>query len=103
MKNGKIYKRNEINMKLAYESKEGYYLDNNTHTLYIAGSRDINDVLDWMKIRLGTVENSNIYKHIEPVFKENKDSDYVVGHSAGGSAALQLKKKAPTTHNNDHL
>ena len=30
MKNGKnCHKRNEINMKLAYESKEGYYLDNN--------------------------------------------------------------------------
>ena len=50
MKNGKINKRNEINMKLAYESKEGYYLDSSTHTLYIAGTRYVNDVLDWVKI-----------------------------------------------------
>ena len=86
-----FHKMNEDGMKKAYESKEGYYIDGNK--LYISGTRDMQDVMDWVKIPLGDFENSKIYKNIEPVFKNNKDIDYVVGHSAGGSAALQLEKK----------
>ena len=96
-----FHKMNKEGMAKAYSSKNEYLQNHNQ--LFIAGTRDFQSVLDWKKILMGNFENSNIYKHIEPVFKENKDSDYVVGHSAGGSAALQLKKKAPTTHNNDHL
>ena len=36
-----------------------------------------------------------IYKNIEPIFKENKGVDYVVGHSAGGSATLELAQNFP--------
>ena len=41
---------------------------------------------------MGNFENSNIYNNIESVFKENEDINYVVGHSAGSSAALKAKK-----------
>ena len=44
---------------------------------------------------MGNFKDSEIYKNIEPVFRENKDIDYVVGHSAGGSATLELQKKSP--------
>ena len=44
---------------------------------------------------MGSFKNSKIYKTIEPVFKENEDIDYVVGHSAGGSATLELEKNYP--------
>jgi hypothetical protein len=89
----KFHKMNEDGMKKAYESKEGYYKDGNK--LYIAGTRDMQDVLDWPKIPLGTFKKSKIYKNIEPVFKENGDIDYVVGHSAGGSATLELENNFP--------
>ena len=84
-------------MKLAYESKEGNYLDKNTHTQYIAGTRDSHDVLvDWVKIPLGTFENSKICKNAEKFYDENKENiTTVIGHSAGGSAALELGKHYP--------
>ena len=85
-----FHKNNEINMVKAYASPEGYYKDNNK--LYIAGTRDIQDVLDWVKIPLGTFKDSKIYKNIEPVFKEDSKIDTVIGHSAGGSASLELGK-----------
>lgn len=88
-----FHKINEDGMKKAYESKEGYYKDNNK--LFIAGTRDMQDVLDWAKIPLGTFKNSKIYKNIEPVFKEDDNIDYVVGHSAGGSATLELENNFP--------
>ena len=84
---------NEDGIKKAYEKPEGYHIDNNK--LYIAGTRDFNDVMDWPKIPLGTFKDSKIYKNIEPVFKNNPNIDYVVGHSAGGSAALELEKTYP--------
>jgi hypothetical protein len=52
--NGKNHEMNEDGMKQTYESKEGYYKDGNR--LYIAGTRDMQDVLDWPKIPLETVK-----------------------------------------------
>jgi hypothetical protein len=89
----KFHKMNEDGMKKAYESKEGYYKDNNK--LFIAGTRDVQDVLDWPKIPLGTFQKSKIYKNVEPVFKEDDNINYVVGHSAGGSATLELENNFP--------
>ena len=77
---------NEEGIKKACEKPEGYHIENNK--LYIAGTRDFNDVMDWYKIPMETFKDSKIYKNIEPVFKNNPQIDYVVGHSAGGSAAL---------------
>ena len=93
MKIGKNHKTNEINMDKAYASQEGYFKDNNK--LYIAGTRDMRDVLDWIKIPLGTFKNSKRYQTIEPVFKEDPNIDTVIGHSAGGSASLELEKNYP--------
>ena len=47
-----FHRINEQNMKKAYDSKEGYYKDGSK--LYIAGTRDTGDVMDWAKIPLGT-------------------------------------------------
>ena len=55
-----FHKMNEEGMKKAYKSKEGYYKDNNK--LYIAGTKDMGDVMDWAKIPLGTFKDSKIYK-----------------------------------------
>ena len=89
----KFHKTNEEGVKKAYEKPEGYHIDGNK--LFIAGTRDVNDVLDWPKIPLGTFKDSKIYKNIEPVFEDNPQINYVVGHSAGGSATLELEKNHP--------
>ena len=89
----KFHKTNEEGMDKAYKSKEGYHIDGNK--LFIAGTRDIQDVMDWPKIPLGMFQYSKIYKNVEPVFKDNPQIDYVVGHSAGGSATLELEKRYP--------
>ncbi len=85
-----FHKMNEEGMKKAYEKPEGYHIEGNK--LFIAGTRDFNDVMDWPKIPLGRFKDSKIYKNIEPIYKDNPQIDYVVGHSAGGSAALELEK-----------
>ena len=85
-----FHKMNEEGMKKAYESPNSYYKDGNK--LYIAGTKDMGDVMDWIKIPTGNFKDSKIYKNIEPVFRDDKDIDYIVGHSAGGSAALELEK-----------
>ena len=81
---------NEDGLKLAYATPEGYHIDGNK--LYIAGTRDAHDVYDWSKIVAGSFRNSKIYKNAEPIFLNNPNINYVVGHSAGGSAALELEK-----------
>ena len=88
-----FHKTNEEGIKQAYEKPEGYHIDGNK--LFIAGTRDFNDVLDWRRIPFGTFKDSKIYKNVEPVFKDNPQINYVVGHSAGGSATLELEKNHP--------
>ena len=88
-----FHKTNEEGMKKAYEKPEGYHIEGNK--LFIAGTRDFGDVMDWYKIPLGRFKDSKIYKNIDPAFKDNPQIDYVVGHSAGGSATLELEKKLP--------
>ena len=85
-----FHKTNEDGMKIAYSKPEGYHIEGNK--LFIAGTRDLRDVYDWAKIPFVTFKDSKIYKNIEPVFKNNPEINYIVGHSAGGSAALELEK-----------
>ena len=86
-----FHKTNEEGIKKAYASSEGYYKDGNK--LFIAGARDMQDVFDWAKIPTGNFEHSKIYRNIEPIFKEDKDIDMVIGHSSGGSSALENNKR----------
>ena len=45
-----------------------------------------------IKYQWGLFKDSKIYKTIEPIFKNNTNIDTLIGHSAGGSAALELEK-----------
>ena len=47
------------------------------------------------KLPSGDFKDSDIYQHIEPVFRDDEDIDMVIGHSAGGSATLELEKNYP--------
>ena len=63
-------------------------------TMYIAGSHtakdwydDVTKVPDW-----GDLRQSTRYQAAEKALKENPQVTHVVGHSLGGSVALQLEK-----------
>jgi len=66
-------------------------------TLYIAGTSDIHDVLDWIRIPLHIHQGSKIYKRAEEQIK-NYSKYYtplknIVGHSAGAITAKLLGDK----------
>ncbi len=56
------------------------------------------DVLDWGKLPLGIFNKSKIYKNAEKALIDNAEIDMVIGHSAGGSASLQLEREYPNTN-----
>ena len=88
-----FHAENEEGMSKAYASDHGWYQEGST--LFVAGTRGFGDVLDWPKIPLGTFRESHIYKNVQPVFAANPSITRVVGHSAGGSAALELERNFP--------
>ncbi len=88
-----FHKTNEDGLKKAYDTKEGYYQEGNR--LYIAGTRDFQDVMDWARIATNTFEGSKIYKNVDAYLKTHPEITELSGHSAGGSAALELEKNYP--------
>jgi len=85
---------NEAGLQRAKASEEGYFNDGQGK-LFVAGTRGIRDVMDWPRIPLGKFRGSKIYKNAELAFKGDKSIDMVIGHSAGGTAALELEKNYP--------
>jgi hypothetical protein len=88
-----FHKTNEDGLKQAYKTKEGYYQEGNR--LFIAGTRDMQDVFDWTKIATNTFESSKIYKNADAYLKMHPEITELAGHSAGGSAVLALEKNYP--------
>jgi hypothetical protein len=88
-----FHKTNEEGINIAYSKPEGYHIQDNK--LFIAGTRDMKDVLDWTKLPMNTFNKSKIYKNAEKALIDNPEITQVIGHSAGGSAALQLEKDYP--------
>jgi hypothetical protein len=83
----------KLGLSKAYGRESKLY----THgdTLYIAGTHSFGDVMDWPKIPLGMVDKSKRYQKAIEVLKVNKDIVNVVGHSLGGSVALELQQNFP--------
>ena len=90
-----------------YRSFPGAAYDTNTHTLYVAGS---DSWKSWFHedplIPFGKTENAGRYEQAERAYndlteKYNLPVDRVVGHSLGGSVALELaKNKGVSVHTN---
>ena len=97
---GVSFKQDEAGLEKAYNDKStpGTYLDPNTHTLYVKGTVDAQDWYDdarnipvW-----GDLKNSRRYHDAEQAYnyftEHGQPIDRVVGHSLGGSVALELQK-----------
>jgi len=94
---GATFKRDEEGMQKAYAdtSYPGVYYDQSTRTMYIKGTVDAQDWWDdFTKIPVwGNVQDSRRYKDAEFAYNDLLQRgfpiDRVVGHSLGGSIALQ--------------
>ncbi len=83
------------------EGLQRAYQDGNYHlhgkTLYIAGSHTARDWFDdFTKIPIwGDLKNSDRYQKVLGFFQNRGEIDTVVGHSLGGSVALEFQKNCP--------
>jgi hypothetical protein len=64
-------------------------------TLYIAGTSSIQDIWDDLKIPFKQTDKSMRYRNAVAALKVNPNIMNVVGHSLGGSVALELQKNFP--------
>ena len=76
----------------AYNTEDGLYEDTNTNTLFIAGTRNLKDVSQWGKIPRFKTKESDIYNRAKKYLEDHPNLTNLVGHSYGGSAALQFQK-----------
>jgi len=78
----------------AYEQGDAVVMG---QTLYVAGSHTARDWFDDVtKIPAwGDVRNSERYQRAEEILKKNPQVNRVIGHSLGGSVALELEKNYP--------
>lgn len=75
---------------------EAYKADSGLHqqgdTLYVAGTRNMDHVKEWWKIPGFKVKDTEIYNNTSKYLKDHPEVKNVVGHSFGGSVALELQK-----------
>ena len=98
---GVSYKQDEEGLEKAYNDKStpGTYLDQNTHTLYVKGTVDSQDWWDdFTKVPAwGNLQHSRRYQDAEKAYnyfiQHGQPIDRVVGHSLGGSVALELQQQ----------
>ena len=88
-----FHKENEDGVRQAYAAESGLHQAGNK--LFVAGTRTFQDVADWPRIPLGNFAKSHIYQRAAEALEANPEISVVVGHSAGGSAALELAQKYP--------
>jgi hypothetical protein len=97
---GVSYAQDEAGMGKAYNDKStpGTYLDPSSHTLYVKGTVNAQDWWDdFTKVPAwGDLKDSFRYKDAERAYdfftRKGEPIDRVVGHSLGGSVALELQK-----------
>ena len=93
MKSVGFHKRNEIGLSNAYKSKNKLYVKDDT--LFIAGTSNLQDVWDDLKIPLRLTRFSQRYQDADNLLKANPQVKKLVGHSLAGSVSLELQKQQP--------
>lgn len=63
--------------------------------LYVAGTKSLGDAVDDLKIPLRQTRNTARYKAAEDALFSSGPIHTVVGHSLGGTVALELESKFP--------
>ena len=94
------FKEDEDGLEKAYgdTTTRGTFYDSDNRTLYVKGTQTGRDVWDDVsKIPFGRVQDSQRYKEADTAYHQIQDSgqpvDRIVGHSLGGSVALEMQKQ----------
>ena len=58
--------------------------------MYIAGTSNLQDIWDDLKIPFNLTKYSKRYEDADKLLKDNPQIDDIVGHSLGGAVALEL-------------
>ena len=77
----------------AYSLESGSYPVGDT--LFVAGTKSLQDVWDDIKIPFGLTSFSDRYQQADRVLEANPQIRRVVGHSLGGAVALELAQNHP--------
>ena len=98
--NGASFEQDEEGLTKAYQdtTSPGVYYDPATHTEYIKGSATKRDWYDdFTKLPFGNTQNAERYQQAEKAHDDlqaqGKSVERVVGHSLGGSVALEMQKR----------
>jgi hypothetical protein len=74
----------------AYAANEKLYV--NGKTMYVAGTSNLQDAWDDLKIPFGLTSKAKRYKDADALLAENPQVENLVGHSLGGASVLELQK-----------
>jgi len=77
-------------LRNAYNSDNKIFIDGNK--MYIAGTSNLQDVWDDLKIPFHLTRYSQRYKDADEELKKNNQVDTIIGHSLGGVVSLELNK-----------
>ena len=77
-------------LQKAYGEDSGVWTEGST--MYVAGTKSLQDVFDDLKIPFGLTSWSQRYKDAERTLKAMPQLNRAVGHSLGGAVALELQK-----------
>jgi hypothetical protein len=77
----------------AYDSQEKLHVQGDT--LYVAGTSNVRDAWDDLKIPFGKTANAKRYQDADKLLEKNPQVSKLVGHSLGGSSVLELQKNHP--------
>jgi pimeloyl-ACP methyl ester carboxylesterase len=74
----------------AYAAPEKLYV--NGKTMYVAGTSNLQDVYDDLKIPLHRTYRAQRYKDADELLAANPQVENLVGHSLGGASVLELQR-----------
>ena len=80
----------------AYSTRKGLYEAGDT--LFIAGTKSLPDAYDDLKIPFRATSQAERHREASLVLDANPKLARVVGHSLGGSVALDLQQRNPNLH-----
>jgi hypothetical protein len=88
--------KDDMFLQKAYEREDGLYRQGNT--LYIAGTKSFGDMRDDLLIPFHQTYRSQRWQDASKYVKEHTGVTTLVGHSLGGSVALDLQQHMMRTH-----
>ena len=91
MKDIGFHKRNETGLTNAYKANNKIYIKGDT--MFLAGTSNLQDVWDDLKIPFGLTRFSQRYHDADNLLEKNPQVQNIVGHSLSGSVSLELQKR----------